>query len=403
MPQATGIPLRRLVQTAPPVAALLIAALLALGTAAPVSGAPGNELTDEAEETRRELERLETDIARISAAQQAREAQRSQTQAQLRDSENRLSSLKTTLSTLSARIADSETELQGLDAQAKRLNGEAQTQQSRVADEIRRAFKGAENDQLKLLLSQEDPQAIARLLTYYRYVLGARNALLIEYSQILADISNTEAALEATRRQLQQQREAVDRQRETVAVEQAQRQALLARITAELASDAEILAQRQQDRADLEELLAEIEAAMSAVSLPMETQPFSEAQGQMPWPVDGKITQRYGSPRNQGKMRWQGVRLAAEAGTAVSAIHHGRVVYADWLRGSGLLLVIDHGEGYMSLYAHNETLLRDVGDWVSTGAPIATVGDSGGQSEAALYFEVRKDGTPTDPQRWCRG
>jgi septal ring factor EnvC (AmiA/AmiB activator) len=79
------------------------------------------------------------------------------------------------------------------------------------------------------------------------------------------------------------------------------------------------------------------------------------------------------------------------------------VVYADWLRGSGLLLVIDHGEGYMSLYAHNETLLRDVGDWVSTGAPIATVGDSGGQSEAALYFEVRKDGTPTDPQRWCRG
>ena len=123
----------------------------------------------------------------------------------------------------------------------------------------------------------------------------------------------------------------------------------------------------------------------------------------MAWPVEGRITERFGRPRNRGKMKWQGVRLKAEAGTPVSAIHHGRVVYADWLRGSGLLLVIDHGEGYMSLYAHNESLLRDVGEWVSTGAAIATVGDSGGQSEPGLYFEIRKDGKPTNPQAWCRG
>jgi septal ring factor EnvC (AmiA/AmiB activator) len=123
----------------------------------------------------------------------------------------------------------------------------------------------------------------------------------------------------------------------------------------------------------------------------------------MAWPVEGRITERFGRPRNSGKMKWQGVRLKAETGATVSAIHHGRVVYADWLRGSGLLLVIDHGEGYMSLYAHNESLLRDVGEWVSTGAAIATVGDSGGQSEAGLYFEIRKDGKPTNPQAWCSG
>ena len=102
-------------------------------------------------------------------------------------------------------------------------------------------------------------------------------------------------------------------------------------------------------------------------------------------------------------MRWQGVNIPAKEGTTVRSIHHGRVVYADWLRGSGLLLIIDHGDGYMSLYAHNQSLLRDVGEWVSAGTPVATVGDSGGQAKAALYFEIRYQGKPTDPARWCRG
>jgi septal ring factor EnvC (AmiA/AmiB activator) len=101
-------------------------------------------------------------------------------------------------------------------------------------------------------------------------------------------------------------------------------------------------------------------------------------------------------------MRWQGITIPAEEGTTVKAIHHGRVVYADWLRGSGLLLIIDHGEGYMSLYAHNESLLREVGEWVSVGAPISTVGNSGGEEKSALYFEVRHAGKPVNPSKWCQ-
>ena len=127
------------------------------------------------------------------------------------------------------------------------------------------------------------------------------------------------------------------------------------------------------------------------------------ARGAMRWPTEGRLGNRFGRPRNQGKMRWRGVTINAETGTPVNAIHHGRVVYADWLRGSGLLLVLDHGEGYMSLYAHNETLLRDVGDWVTAGAPIATVGASGGRERPALYFEIRHRGDPVDPGDWCRG
>ena len=102
------------------------------------------------------------------------------------------------------------------------------------------------------------------------------------------------------------------------------------------------------------------------------------------------------------RQRWQGVTIPAKAGTTVQAIHHGRVVYADWLRGSGLLLIIDHGDGYMSLYAHNQSLLRDVGEWVSAGTAISTVGNSGGQERDGLYFEVRHEGKPVDPSRWCK-
>ena len=119
-------------------------------------------------------------------------------------------------------------------------------------------------------------------------------------------------------------------------------------------------------------------------------------------PVTGKPNNRFGSRRGQGSLRWQGLIIPAEEGSDVAAIHHGRVVFADWFRGSGLLLIIDHGDGYKSLYAHNESLLRDVGEWVSAGASVATVGNSGGRAESALYFEIRKDGKPTNPANWLK-
>ena len=123
----------------------------------------------------------------------------------------------------------------------------------------------------------------------------------------------------------------------------------------------------------------------------------------LPWPVAGKHTHRFGSARHEGKLRWQGVTIAAAEGTQVKAIHSGRVVFADYLSGSGLLLILDHGDGYMSLYAHNQSLLRKVGESVRGGTPISTVGNSGAQQGAALYFEVRHQGKPVDPAQWCRG
>lgn len=402
MPESRCIALRS-VATASLAALLLLYPWPGAALHAQAQGISSDASAGDAEITRQQLEALEAEIAKITAAQQQRETQRSAVLKRLRANEEQLGELRKDLATLRKRMNESESELQELQRQRRALNEAAAVQRSAVSEELRRAYRGAENDQLKLLLSQENPELLARQLAYYGYVLGARNALLESYGNTLTEIAAVEQRVAATQRNLQQQQQDTETQQQLIAAEQSQRQALLAQLEQDIASDEQRLVQRQRDRSELEQVLADIEAAMAAMELPIDAQPFAEARGQMPWPVDGRLTQRFGSPRNQGRMRWQGVRLRAESGAAVNAIHHGRVVYSDWLRGAGLLLVLDHGDGYMSLYAHNETLLRDVGDWVSTGATIATVGDSGGQSEAGLYFEVRKDGTPTDPQAWCRG
>lgn len=357
----------------------------------------------DAGQARAELAELEREIANITAAQRKREAERGTVQARLREAELALGQLREEQRQNARAIDTSRGEIQALEAQQNTLNSSAAAQQGAVAAELREVWKSQGGNQLKLLLEESDPQRFARMLAYYRYLLGARSKLLDSYRETLAELAAVESRLAARQAQLDEQRQSLAHREEQLATAQSRRQQALQDIENALASDAATLEARENDREQLEGLLAELEAAL-ARRIPEEgVQPFSAAKGQMNWPVDGRITRRFGSSRNQGKMRWQGVRLRAESGSTVTAIHQGRVVFADWLRGSGLLLVIDHGEGYMSLYAHNESLLREVGDWVRAGAAVATVGDSGGQDEAGLYFEIRKDGKPTDPQQWCRG
>ena len=131
-----------------------------------------------------------------------------------------------------------------------------------------------------------------------------------------------------------------------------------------------------------------------------DSEPFEDMRGRLPWPVNGDLLASFGSVRGGSGLPRQGALIAAATGQPVRAVHRGRVAYADWLRGFGLLLIVDHGDGFMSLYGHNETLVRDTGDWVESAEIIATAGDSGGYAEPSLYFEIRRDGKPVDPGRW---
>jgi len=150
---------------------------------------------------------------------------------------------------------------------------------------------------------------------------------------------------------------------------------------------------------DLTRLIAELTSILSDYPISSE-RPFSEHKGKLTWPVAGTLLHDFGQPRVGGKISWNGVVLATPRGQEVRAVYHGRVAFADWLAGMGLLVIVDHGEGYMTLYGYNETILKNAGDWVAPGDVIATVGDSGGQSEAALYFELRRGTKPVNPRRW---
>jgi septal ring factor EnvC (AmiA/AmiB activator) len=355
------------------------------------------------EKARSDLQQLQRDIQQIQREISSATTRKNKLQRQLRDAEVELGELQRAMAGNRSTISASEKELASLEKQREALELARDQQQARIAIELKTAWQMGRQGQIKVLLNQESPHTVARAMGYYRYFFEARNELLGQFRETLEQLQVVEQEIESTLARLGQQQRALEKQQQQLAKARETRTLAVAKLNDSIRDKGQQLKQKEQDRRELEKLLKAIEEAVVNLEVPENYQAFNSARGKMPWPVKGKPSNRFGRPRNEGKMRWQGVNIPAAEGTTVKAIHHGRVVYADWLRGSGLLLIIDHGDGYMSLYAHNQSLLRDVGEWVSAGTPIGTVGDSGGLDRAALYFEIRHQGKPTDPARWCRG
>jgi len=355
------------------------------------------------EKARGQLQELQGEIQRINREIASAGARRSKLQRKLRDSELRLGTLQREMSDTLGEIRETQGELSTLESRRSALEESRDRQQARVAAELRSAWQMGRQGQFRVLLNQESPHTVARAMGYYRYFFEARNELLEEYRQTLRELETVEREIADTLEQLEARQTDLEAQQASLLKVQEKRERAVAAINASISSKSERLQQLEEDRKELEHLLQAIEEAVVDLEVPADYQPFEAARGAMPWPVEGKPSNHFGRPRNEGKMRWQGVNIPAREGATVRAIHHGRVVFADWFRGSGLLLIIDHGDGYMSLYAHNQSLLREVGEWVTAGTPIGTVGSSGGLAQSALYFEIRHQGKPTDPEPWCRG
>jgi murein hydrolase activator len=357
----------------------------------------------EEEKTRAQLQQLQRDIKRINSEISSASKRKNNLQQQLRQAEVRLGTLQREISENQRAMAANRKELSALEGRRPELERARDQQQARIALELKTAWQLGQQSQVKVLLSQESPHTLARAMAYYRYFFQARNELVSSYRETLQQLQELELRIAATLEQLENQQGTLEKQQQKLVAAQQNRAKAVASLSASIGNKAEKLQQLQQNQKELEGLLKAIEKAVVNLQVPDDYQAFKAARGKMPWPVAGKQSNRFGRPRNEGKMRWQGVTIPAREGTRVKAIHHGRVVYADWLRGSGLLLIIDHGDGYMSLYAHNQSLLREVGEWVTAGTPVSTVGSSGGQERAALYFEIRHQGKPADPAKWCKG
>jgi septal ring factor EnvC (AmiA/AmiB activator) len=372
-------------------------ALLLSGTAHTAAAEPDEQ------EVRSKLEQLQGDIKRVGEEISADSARRNSLQQELREAELKLGRLQNEMATNQRALVTSQEELAELQQQRGGLEQARDAQQARIALELKTAWQLGQQGQVKVLLNQESPHTVARAMAYYRYFFKARNDLVATYRETLGELQAVEQRIAGTLDQLAGQQAMLEEQQAQLVTAQASREKTVASLNDSIQSKAEQLKQMEQNRRELESLIAAIEKAVADLEVPDDYQPFKSARGKMPWPLAGRRTNNFGKPRNEGKMRWQGVTIPAKEGTRVNAIHHGRVVYADWLRGSGLLVIIDHGDGYMSLYAHNQSLLREVGEWVGAGTPISTVGNSGGQEQSALYFEIRHQGKPTNPAQWCKG
>jgi septal ring factor EnvC (AmiA/AmiB activator) len=273
------------------------------------------------------------------------------------------------------------------------------TESEALAAQVRAAYMSGSQEKIKLLLNQRDPATLGRLMAYYRYLneyraenIEAVVAQSRRLDELRAQIAAEEARLTALARTRYDELGRLHNSQEN-------RKTLLASLRKRIANEGEEVDRLAAQEKDLTRLIAELTSILSDYPITSE-QPFSEHRGKLTWPVAGRLLHEFGQPRVGGSIKWNGVVLGAPRGREVRAVYHGRVAFADWLAGMGLLVIVDHGEGYMTLYGYNETILKNTGDWVAPGDVIATVGDSGGQSEAGLYFELRRGTKPENPRRW---
>ena len=287
---------------------------------------------------------------------------------------------------------------QRFDAQLAEREAHLDEESRALASQVRAAYMSGSQEKIRLLLNQRDPATLGRLMAYYRYLNDYRadniEAVVTEIRK-LDELRAQIAAEEARLTRLVDERYAELGRLNDL---QEERRTLLASLKRRLADESREVARLAAQEEDLSRLIAELTSILSDYPITSE-QPFSELKGRLTWPVAGTLLHDFGQPRAEG-IRWNGVVLAAPRGREVRAIYHGRIAFADWLAGMGLLVIVDHGDGYMTLYGYNETIRANPGDWVAPGDVIATVGDSGGQPQASLYFELRRGTRPENPRGW---
>ncbi|MDX2367399.1 MAG: peptidoglycan DD-metalloendopeptidase family protein [Colwellia sp.] len=280
----------------------------------------------------------------------------------------------------------------------KQLAAKKNRQERLLAQQLRSAYTTGQHDYLKLVLNQDESEKIQRTISYYQYLNKARINEIDKFQVTITQLMQVTTQHQEQVAQLKKLRVNQQQQRKNLSKNKSKRSKTLASLSKKLLSGKQQLAKLKAEEANLTAALQKLTALIRAE---VDLMGLSKLKRQLSWPVKGRLLRNFGS-RKQGYLKWKGVLLGAPIGRQVQTIHNGTILFSDWLKGYGLLTVIDHGNGYMSLYAHNQTLLKSVGDRVETGEPIALVGQSGGQDQAGLYFEIRHQGKAVNPKLWCK-
>jgi len=407
--RSTGIPV---IDVDGKFAAAVFAIILLLLTLAgwpSTSSAGDNDSADS-----KKLEQLRQQIQVLRNELDADVQRKQSLQSRLQRSERHIGKVVALLKKLKRQLRTQQRELKKLVIRRDGLQSDMHKHRVALARQIRAAYTIGRQEYVKILLNQQDPAAVTRTLTYYDYFHRARLARMQNIDESLVELRAVEKNIRQKTRRLEKNREEQNREKMQLEKTRQQRTTVLAGLQQQILARGERLSVMKEDKYRLQRLLDSlatvprqrpeepdgIEPELASES--SEHTPFAKLRGQLRWPTRGRLITRYGSTRKAGKLKWQGVNIRAPEGTEVSAISHGRVAFSDWLRGFGLLIIIDHGDGYMSLYGGNQSLFKEVGDWVETGEVIASVGNSGGRQDSALYFEIRHNGKPGNPLKWCR-
>ncbi len=374
--------------------ALVLLFMVAATTALPQD--TGGELAKVKE---RELEQVRERISDLKQSMDRAAAERDRLTGELQDIEIAISEQRMRIKDIEREQRFTENRKQTLDVDLVQREKHLDVESGELAAQVRAAYMSGSQEKIKLLLNQRDPATLGRLMTYYRYLNDYR-------AENIAAVSEDIRKLEELRSKIAAEIARLDALAKTRYAElgrlnssQEERQKLLVGLRQKIANEGQEVDRLAAQEADLTRLIAELTSILSDYPISSE-EPFSKHKGRLTWPVAGTLIHDFGQPRVSGKIKWNGVVLAAPRGREVRAVYHGRIAFADWLAGMGLLVIVDHGEGYMTLYGYNETILKDTGDWVAPGDVIATVGDSGGQQRSSVYFELRKGTKPVDPRQW---
>jgi septal ring factor EnvC (AmiA/AmiB activator) len=381
----------------PPRALLSLLAAAALPFAAP----PAWPQQQDARQTEAELKEIRKEIERVRRQVSRDQVERNKLTRQLREAEMSAGAVRESLERVRRERTELATKRSELAAEKKQQETELAQERASLAGQLRAAYLIGREEPLKLLLNQKDPARAGRMFAYYGYFGRARAAQIDRISAAMLRVDELDAQMAEADRQLAsleaERRDELDR----LEGARAKRNQVLVSLNAETRTRAQNLERLKKQQSGLEALLRELKRAMERLPSIDSGDAFARLRGKLAWPVAGRVVARFGEQR-AGGLKWDGVLVATERGASVRAVSHGRVVYADWLPGLGLLAIVDPGEGYLSLYGHNDRLYKSVGERVVPGDPIAAAGDSGGSSRPELYFEIRKGGRPVDPRPWFR-
>ena len=349
------------------------------------------------------LARLQERIAIITQSLQRAEGEKAEALTALRETETEIGHVSRRIHTIHNHLMRQQDRLQALKYEEGVRRAELARARYALTRLLRSAWKIERHGDIRMLLNQQDPALFSRMLTYYRYLSQQRVTQAKQVNEKLAALDNTRQALAEQTKSLAQSQG--KQERELVILQELRdtRADVLGAISTYIDDKEKDIAQLKKDEEALIALLQSLTEYESLVDIPPNSgqTPFASLRGKLAWPNDGRLLVQYGSARGNSGLPWSGVIIAARRGEQVAAVAAGRVALSEWLRGYGLVLIIDHGDSYISLYGHNESVYKDTGEWVEAGDVVASVGDSGGQRQSGLYFEIRKGGKPLNPSHWC--